>query len=140
MEIVSPIHGKIIYEENEVITFEKGIPGFQNLKKFVVKEVGDDTPFNILQSIEDKEIGFILISPFAVYDDYEIKLNDEILNSLKIETSEDVLLFSIVTLSSNINEITANLKAPLIINIRSKKGQQYIIDKDIYKIKEKVFR
>lgn len=140
MEIVSPIHGKIIYEENEVITFEKGIPGFQNLKKFVFKEVGDDTPFNILQSIEDKEIGFILISPFAVYDDYEIKLNDEILNSLKIETSDDVLLFSIVTLSSNINEITANLKAPLIINIRSKKGQQYIIDKDIYKIKEKVFR
>ena len=67
MEIISPIHGKIIYEENEIIRFEKGIPGFQNLKKFVIKEIGEDIPFSVLQSLEDKDIGFLLISPFLVY-------------------------------------------------------------------------
>ena len=121
MEILSPIHGKIIYEKNEIISFEKGIPGFQNLKEFVIKEVEEDSPFSILQSIEDKEIGFILISPFTVYDDYEIKLSNEIINSLEIKSAEDVLLYSLVTLNSNVKEITANLKAPLVINIRNTK-------------------
>ncbi|MDV4149724.1 flagellar assembly protein FliW [Clostridium sp. AL.422] len=139
MEIISPIHGKIIYEENEIINFNKGIPGFQDLKKFVIKEVGEDSPFSILQSLEDREIGFVLVSPFLVYDDYEINLKDEIINNLGIKSSEEVLLYSLVTLNSTVKEITANLKAPLVINIRNKKGQQYIIDKDTYKIKEKIF-
>lgn len=139
MEIISPIHGKIIYEENEIINFEKGIPGFQNLKKFVIKEIGEDSPFNILQSIEDKDMGFILISPFLVYENYEVNLNDEVIRNLNIESSNDVLLYSIVTLNSNAKEITANLKAPIVINIKYKKGEQYITDKDTYKIKENIF-
>lgn len=139
MEIVSPIHGKIIYEENEIINFEKGIPGFKNLNKFVIKDIGEDSPFNILQSIEDKDIGFILISPFLVYENYEINLNDEVIRNLSIESSEEVLLYSIVTLNSNANGITANLKAPIVINIKDKKGEQYIVDKDTYKIKENIF-
>lgn len=139
MEILSPIHGTIVYEEDEIITFEKGVPGFQDLKNFVIKEVGEDSPFSILQSIEDKEIGFILISPFLVNDKYEINLSKEIINNLKIKSPDEVLLYSIVTLSSNMKEITANLKAPLIINLNTKKAEQYIIDKDTYKIKEKIF-
>lgn len=139
MEIVSPIHGTIVYEADEIINFEKGIPGFQDLKKFVFKEIGEDSPFTILQSIEDKEIGFIVISPFLVYENYEINLNEEITKNLKISSSNEVLLYSIVTLSSNTNEITANLKAPIVINLNTKKAEQYIIDKDTYKIKEKIF-
>lgn len=139
MEILSPIHGTIVYEEDEIITFEKGVPGFQDLKNFVIKEVGEDSPFSILQSIEDKEIGFILISPFLVNDKYEINLSKEIINNLKIKSPDEVLLYSIVTLSSNMKEITANLKAPIVINLNTQNAEQYIIDKDTYKIKEKIF-
>ena len=139
MEIISPIHGKMIYEENEIITFERGIPGFEYLKKFIIKEVGEDSPFNILQSIEDKDIGFIIISPFMIKDSYEIKLSEEILKNLNIKREEDVRLYSLVTLNERVENITANLKAPLIINITNQKGEQYILDKGNYKIKTKVF-
>lgn len=140
MELVSPIHGKMIYEENEIICFEKGIPGFDNLKKYIIKEVGNESPFNILQSIEDNELGFIIISPFFIDEKYEIKLNDEVIKNLKLENPEDVLLYSIVTLNSKLEDTTANLKAPLVINIKNKKGEQYISDKEVYNIKEKVFK
>lgn len=139
MELISPIHGKIIYEKNEIIHFEKGLPGFSELKKYVIKQVQEESPFSILQSIEDKEIGFIIISPFFIKDNYEIKLSDEIINNLKLENSDEALLYSIVTLNSKIEEITANLRAPLVINIKNKKGEQYILDKEMYGIKEKVF-
>lgn len=140
MEIISPIHGKIEYEENEILTFEKGIPGFQNLKKFVIKEVSNESPFNIMQSIEDKDIGFILISPFLVNDKYEIKLKDEIIKFLDIEDSKDVLLYTIVNLKEKIEDITTNLKAPLVINLKNRKCEQYILDTEKYKIREKVFK
>ena len=77
MELISPIHGTITYEENEIIKFEKGIPGFQKLKKFIIKDIEENSPFSVLQSIEDKHIGFILIPPFSIYDNYEINLNEE---------------------------------------------------------------
>lgn len=140
MEIISPIHGKIEYEENEILTFEKGIPGFQNLKKFVIKEVSNESPFNIMQSVEDKDIGFILISPFLVNDKYEIKLKDEIIKFLNIEESKDVLLYTIVNLKEKIEDITTNLKAPLVINLKNRKCEQYILDTEKYKIREKVFK
>ena len=139
MEIISPIHGKMVYEENEIISFERGIPGFEYLKKFIIKEVGEDSPFNILQSIEDKDIGFIVISPFIIIDSYEMKLSEEILKNLRIKKEEEVVLYSLVTLNERVENITANLKAPLVINITNKKGEQYILDKENYKIKTKVF-
>ncbi|VYU41973.1 flagellar assembly protein FliW [Clostridium tertium] len=139
MEIISPIHGKITYKENEIITFEKGIPGFPNLKKYIIREALEDSPFSIIQSVEDKDIGFVIISPFVVKEDYEIKLSKEIINNLNIQNEEDVLLYSLVTLSEKVENITANLKAPLVININDKKGEQYILDKEEYEIKTKVF-
>ena len=138
MEIISPIHGKMEYNESEILTFEKGIPGFQDLKKFIIKEVSSESPFSVMQSIEDKYIGFIIISPFLIDDKYEIKLSDEIIKSLDIENSEDVLLYTIVTLKEKIEHITTNLKAPIVINTKKNKCEQYILDSEKYKIREKV--
>ena len=140
MEIISPIHGKMEYSESEVLTFEKGIPGFQDLKKFIIKEVSSESPFSVMQSIEDKYIGFIIISPFLIDDKYEIKLSDETIKLLNIEKPEDILLYTIVTLKEKIEDITTNLKAPLVINLKNRKCEQYILDTEKYKIREKVFK
>ena len=140
MEIISPIHGKMEYSESEVLTFEKGIPGFQDLKKFIIKEVSSESPFSVMQSVEDRYIGFIIISPFLIDDEYEIKLSDEIIKLLNIENPEDILLYTIVTLKEKIEDITTNLKAPLVINTKNNKAEQYILDSEKYKIREKVFK
>ena len=47
MEILSPVHGRIVYNEDEIITFEKSIPGFNYLKRFVLKDI-EDSSFRIL--------------------------------------------------------------------------------------------
>ena len=68
-----------------------------------------------------------------------MKLSEEILKNLRIKKEEEVVLYSLVTLNERVENITANLKAPLVINITNKKGEQYILDKENYKIKTKVF-
>lgn len=140
MEMISPIHGNITYNLDEVIKFEKSIPGFEGMNNFILKDADEDSPFKILQSIDDVNVGFVLISPFNVEQSYEIKLTDELIERLDIIDNSDVVLYSLVTLNSKVENITANLRAPLVINIKEKKGEQFIVDKEIYKIKHPLMK
>lgn len=140
MELLSPIHGNVNYDLEEVVKFEKSIPGFDGINSFIIRDADEESPFKILQSIDDVNIGFVLISPFEVEESYEIKLADELMERLNIKKSSDVVLYSLVNLSSKVENITVNLKAPLVINIIEKKGEQFIVDKEIYKIKHPLMK
>ncbi len=139
MEILSPVHGKITYDEDEIIIFEKSIPGFNDVKRFILKEI-EGSSFKLLQSIDDVTVGFVVISPFQVEEDYEINLSEEVIKTLEIKEATDVLLYSLVTLNSKVEKITVNLKAPVVINVNNKKAEQFIIDKAKYKIKHPLMK
>ena len=124
MELISPIHGKIIYEDKDIVNFKKAIPGFENINKYILTDLYEDSPFKLLQAI----------------DNYEIEISDSLQKRLNIQKSTDVCLYSLITLSSNVNNITANLKAPLVINIKSMEGEQFITECDEYKIKHPIKR
>lgn len=139
MEILSPVHGKITYNEDEIINFEKSIPGFNDIKRFILKEI-EGSSFKLLQSIDDVTVGFVVISPFQVEENYEINLSEEVIKTLEIKEATDVLLYSLVTLNSKVEKITVNLKAPVVINVNNKKAEQFIIDKEKYKIKHPLMK
>lgn len=139
MEILSPVHGKITYDEDEIIIFEKSIPGFNDIKRFILKEI-EGSSFKLLQSIDDVTVGFVVISPFQVEENYEINLSEEVIKTLEIKEATDVLLYSLVTLNSKVEKITVNLKAPVVINVNNKKAEQFIIDKAKYKIKHPLMK
>lgn len=139
MKLNTKYHGIKEYNEEDIITFNKGIPGFEGLKKFIVFPLEDNSFFSILHSIENGEIGLIVINPFAKFKDYEFKLSEEKLAELKITSTEEVLVLNTVTLNSNIENITVNLKAPIIINIKTKQGEQIILDNERYLIKQTLF-
>lgn len=118
------------------ILFEKGIPGFENYRYFNVNIVeGNKKIYNIV-SKEDSNVGFISISPFEIKTDYEIDLDDEFVKELDIKDEKDVLVLCLITLGKTLKDSTANLKAPIIINIKNNRGKQLILQDDKYKIKE----
>ena len=94
----------------------------------------------MLQSLEDEKISFVLISPFDIVSDYEIKLGNETVERIEVDTANDVSIFSLVTLNSDIKKITANLKAPIVINVKKNLGEQIIVDKEKYKIKHPLIK
>jgi flagellar assembly factor FliW len=140
MEIKTKYHGIKHYKDSDVITFKKGIPGFENLKKFIIFPVEENNLFYVLQSIEDLSIGLVLISPFNILKDYEFELDDSKMEELGIKSYEDIIVFNTVTLNSKIENITANLKAPFVININKKIGEQIILDGSNYSIKYPLFK
>ena len=118
------------------ILFEKGIPGFEDYKYFNVNIIKDNEKFYSIVSKEDDNIGFISISPFEIKKDYEIDLDDEFVKELDIKSEKDVLVLCLMSLGKTLKDSTANLKAPIIINIKNNRGRQLILQDDKYKIKE----
>ena len=135
MIFVSKVHGNIEYEEKNRITFKKGILGFENLKEYILVDLKECEPFKLLQSLEDENIGLIVVSPFEFFKEYEIKLSDADIKRLDVKNQSNVALVTTVTLDTDPKKITTNLKAPIIINISNNLGEQIILDKSNYEIK-----
>ncbi|NNU76040.1 flagellar assembly protein FliW [Clostridium estertheticum] len=140
MDIVTKYHGVREYSNEDIIVFKKGLPGFKELKNFIIFPLEKNEVFSILHSIENAEVGLVLVSPFNIAKDYEFKIPDNYIKELEIDKPEEVLVLTTVTLSSNIKNMTTNLKAPIIINVKEKLGEQLILDNDKYKIKEPLFK
>jgi len=121
------------------VTFKKGLPGLDEYKDYEIKEIEDGEEFKLLQCNEKKELGLVIISPFQVEKEYEIKITDEIIKNLSITSPEDVLVYSTVTLNSDPKKITANLRAP-ILNVHTGLAEQLITENEKYKIKHPIFK
>ncbi|MFD6442221.1 flagellar assembly protein FliW [Peribacillus sp. NPDC060186] len=119
-------HGEIEIAQENIYTFERGIPGFLEEKQFCLLAL-EETQFFVLQSITTKEIAFIMLNPFDIFHDYEVKLTDELLSTLQIEAEKEVITFVILTIHEPFNKSTANLQAPIILNSSKKTGKQFII-------------
>lgn len=140
MKLNTKYSGVVEYEQEDVITFKKGIPGFKSLKDFIIFPIEGNEVFSMFHSIEDTTVGIPVVSPFSVCKDYEFKLSDEIIEELNVKSPEDVLVLTTVTINSNYKDITVNLKAPIVINIKEKIGEQIILDNENYKIKHPIFQ
>ena len=135
MKFISKVHGEIEYKEHNIITFNKGIPGLDKLKKFILLDLEEYKPFKLLQSLEDDEIALIVISPYEFFDDYEINLGDETIKNLNIKSPKQVSILTTITLNSDVKKITTNLQGPIVINTSTNFGEQIILDNAKYKIK-----
>lgn len=135
MRYNSSIYGEFEYNEGDIVNLTKSLPGFDCLKKFALVNLKEYEPFKMLQSLEDKYVGLIVISPFDFFEEYEIDITEKMMKDLEIEDLKDVLILTTVTLNSDPKKVTTNLRAPIIINNSNRLGEQIILDTTKYKIK-----
>ncbi len=134
--------GEIDITEDKVVHFEKGLMGFEQYKDYtVLYDIEDDKKAVIywLQSMEEPTLAFPVIDPFAVKSDYNPVVEDEWLLPLGEMTEDNVLLLLLMTVPSDVKKMTANLKAPLIVNMDTRKGCQLIVENADYEIKFSVY-
>ena len=135
MILATKYHGEVEVEEREIWEFPKGIPGFLEEKQFYLYHLTDHELFSILQSVNNKEIAFIITNPFAFFPEYDFTLDDNVVDFLQLENSSDVLTLVILTLGDTLSNSTANLQAPLIMNIKNKRAKQVILHDTDYQTK-----
>jgi flagellar assembly factor FliW len=136
MKIITKFFGEIDVDENNIINFDEGIPGFENFKSFIVLDMDEKSSLKCLQSIKNVDICLILIAPWDYFYDYEIELSDEEQNELGIKRQEDVAVYNVITIRKD--KITANLTAPIVINTLNMKGKQIILSNTKYKLRQEI--
>ncbi len=139
MVIDSAHFGTVEVDNEKIIVFEKGLPGFEEIKRFAIISVQQTRPFLWLQSLEQSSVALPLIDPFEVLDSYSIDVADEDITELNLDRQEDLLVFNVAVIPENLSLMTANLAAPILINVRRGIGRQVVIDTKDYRVREPIF-
>ncbi len=139
MKLQTKNFGEIEVNENETIIFENGIPGFEDKTKFTLITNSDNQAFCWLQSLEDSSLAFVLLDVGSVMPEYNPQIESNNLNDIgKIDNN--LLIYNVVVIPEKAEEMSVNLKAPIVINTDSRKGKQVIVNNDEYAVKHYIFK
>lgn len=130
--------GKIEVNEKQVVDFPDGILGFDFVKKFVILDSAERSPFKWMQAYSEPDLAFIIIRPVDFMSNYELVISQADVEAVEAGSSEELLVFVIVTVPAKTSDMTANLQGPIIINPKKRIGRQVISLSDKYKVKHKI--
>jgi flagellar assembly factor FliW len=130
--------GEITIDEKEVFVFPQGLPGFEGHPSYIFLQHEPESPFVLMQSVEDPDIAMVLTKPFVFFPDYDFELSEGILKEMEIESAEDVAVWSTVSVRGGLKEATLNLLAPIIVNVKNRRGKQIILHGSSYNTKHKL--
>jgi flagellar assembly factor FliW len=132
--------GQLTVGNDEIIRIPHGIMGFPEYSEFCLVDPGDETLILWLQSLQNPEIAFPMLEPKIFRTDYAARLSAAELRELKLENINQSAVFSILTIPSDITQMTANLKAPLVINLKEQIARQVVLQENEYTIKHLMFK
>lgn len=140
MKVKTTRFGELEVNPTDLVVFAEGLLGFENLKKYFVVDPGDSTLILWLQSTEDEKIAFPIIEPKIFKPDYIAKLLPADLNGLELESLQSAKLYSILTIPANVTEMSANIKAPIVINSAKKVGKQIVLQDSKLSVKYEMYK
>ncbi len=142
MLIKTKCFGTVEIDDDKIIEFESGILGFEQYKRYalIFDNSAEEAPvISWLQSVDEVSLALPIVNPFVVKEDYDPVVEDEILNKLGEFNEESLAVFVVLTVPNDITRITANLRAPIIMNSDTKKGCQIITENQDYPIRFNVY-
>lgn len=130
------------FDDSLVITMPQGLMGFPDSKRFCILELDDEgSPFKWFHDIDDTSIALLITDPYQFFPEYHPNILQTHIAELKIdEIEEDLMVFTIVKVSKGGVEAFTNLRAPVIVNAKTKTARQIILDQDEYAVKTTIFK
>lgn len=104
-----------------------GLIGLEDATRFELLINEEEEPFMWIRAVERHELGFVVIEPSAILNDYDVEIADDDAKGLEIQGADDAIVLNIVTLKDDdIESATVNLIGPIVLNRRTLKGKQVI--------------
>lgn len=113
--------------EPQIILFEEGIPGFPDVRRFVLTDIVPDGVFQVLQCLDDPSVSLVVAVPWLFFPDYAPELSDLDQAGLELEGEEDAVVFCPVTIDTEQGRAYMNLLGPFVVNARTLKGRQVVL-------------
>lgn len=139
MHINTARFGEIDIADEKIVTFNEGLPGLEDLKKFALITTEETEPFRWFQSMNDPDVALVVLDPQILFPAYSVKIPTEVSEELGIENETDVLILTVAVVPKDFRGMTANLVSPLVINARKNLGKQVIMQNSEYQIRQPIF-
>lgn len=145
MRVNTKNFGVIDISDDKIITFDNGIIGFEDYKKYTLIYDADsqeksDSAIMWLQSMDEPTLALPILKPMYVRPDYDPVVDSELLRCLGDNINdEDLLVFVTITVPTDITKMTCNLKAPIVIDSETLKGVQLIVDNEDYLVRYPIY-
>jgi flagellar assembly factor FliW len=127
VETYDPTTELKLKSKDAVIHFDEGLIGFSECKDFVLMENESLTPFRLLQSLEYPQVGFLVLDPMLLVNNYCDRVPQRDWESVGVQGETKPLAFVIVVIGSTPESSTGNFQAPLLINYDRMIGKQVIL-------------
>ncbi len=143
MQISTTNFGNLEVDEKMIITFEEGLPGFENEHEFVILnnwDTDDPVGFMWLQSTQNEELAFVISIPFLLRSSYEFEIPEDVCKTMGFDDPSQVGVYTVCKIQNEIESMTFNLTSPIVVNTQSRKAMQLTLDDDRYSINEQFKR
>lgn len=140
MKVTTTRFGELEVDKKDIITFKEGLLGFEQLRKFFIVDPGDQTLILWFQSLDDASVAFPIIEPKIFKPDYIVKLLPAELTSLSLETVNEASIYTVLTIPKDATQMSANLKAPIVINNKTKEARQIVLQDSKLDVKCLMFK
>lgn len=135
MRVKTSRFGEIEVEESSVIKMPRGPIGFEGFTSFVMVEHRPDSDFRWLQSTDEPGLAFVVADPSKFFTEYEVEISDADAEKLHLTSENDASVMVIMTVHANGQEITANLAAPVVVNLKEMVAMQVILQDNRYPVR-----
>ena len=135
-----PRFGLCTYAASEVLSFPWGLPGFAELRQFLVLTVPGQDGYIWLQSLDEVKVALPLCDPWSLFDDYDAPLPHYARQSLGIEAADDFCILCVCVVGDRAAEMSINLLAPVVINLKSRTGRQIALENQRYSVRTPIPR
>lgn len=135
MKVNTTRFGVIETDDSSVINLASGPLGFEPQTRYCLIQHRPDTKFRWLQSIDDPSLAFVVVDPSEFFANYEFEVSDADAERIGLSAAEDALALAIVTIDRGTENITVNLAAPILINAKSLKGMQIVLQDNSYSVR-----
>jgi len=128
--------GSISFEPETALEFPRGLPAFENCRQFLALTLPEREPLVFLQSLEDSGLCFITVPVQVVDRDYKLRMAPEDLELIGLPTGapprigDQVLCLAVLSMRED--GPTANLLAPIVVNLRSRHAVQAVAPESSY--------
>lgn len=136
MKLNTKYFGELEYKGEDVLHFSAGLLGFEDCNEFITIDNPDGAGvFRWLQSIDRPELAFVVINPVFAMTDYEFDIPRPMVEKLGLKKPEDAQVLAVVKIPEDLNKMTVNLRAPIVVNVSNKMAAQIVLEDEKYSLR-----
>ncbi len=141
MDLKTRDFGVVHVDDDAIYEFPEGIYGFEDSKQFAIfeKKFDDDVSFLYLQSTSDVDPCFLVFEPWNICPGYDPLVSTDDLKACDVSEPDYLIFLVIATVPNNIEDLSLNIKSPVVLNPKTRKAKQVILENPEYAIHHRPF-